>query len=172
MQMLKRGVAALLVAMLVLALVGCAQIAQQATKAAVENATGVKVDQNGQKVTVTDKNGQTSSISTDQNKLPDGLPSDVPAYSGTITAATKLDAPDTGTTYQFTVTTTDDAATVQSWYKDQLASKGWKITGTVTSGDQAMVNATKTDKNNILVTIGKNSSDGKTEVNTVADFKK
>lgn len=168
MRMLKRAAAAAIVAMLIVALAGCSMIAQKA----VENATGVKVDQSGKNVTVTGQNGQTASVSSEGGKLPDGLPSDVPAYSGTIASSARI-ATDQGVNYTFQITTSDDAATVQSWYKDQLTSKGWKVTGTVTSGaDQAMVTATKTDKNNILVTIGKNSSDGKTEVNVVADFKK
>ena len=167
MRSLKAIVVLALLALLVFSLMGCSFVAQKA----VEGATGVKVDQNGNNVTVTGKNG-TASLSSKEGKLPDGMPSDVPAYAGTIKSSATL-ATEEGTNYTFEVATSDDAATVQSWYKDKLTSSGWTVTGTVTSGSEsAMVSAKKGEKNNIVVTIGKNTSDGKTEIAVIADFKK
>ena len=167
MRSLKAIVVLALLALLVFSLAGCSFVAQKA----VEGATGVKVDQNGSNVTVTGKNG-TASLSSKEGKLPDGLPSDVPAYAGTIKSSAAI-ATDQGTNYSFEISTSDDPATVQGWYKDKLTANGWTVTGTVTGGsDSAMVSAKKGDKDNIVVTIGKNTSDGKTEVAVIADFKK
>jgi hypothetical protein len=152
----------------VLSMTGCQLIAQKA----VEGATGVKVDQsgNGKDVTVTGKNG-TASLSSQEGKLPDGLPSNVPAYDGTIKSSATL-ATDKGTNYTYTIETSDDIAAVQAWYKDQLTTKGWTVTGSVTGGtDSAMVSAKIGDTSNIVVTIGKNS-DGKTEIAVITDVKK
>ena len=167
MRSLKAIVVLALLALLVFSLAGCSFVAQKA----VEGATGVKVDQNGSNVTVTGKNG-TASVTSKEGKLPDGMPSDIPAYTGTIKSSAAI-ATDQGTNYSFEVSTSDDPSTVQSWYKDKLTSNGWTVTGTVNGGgDSAMVSAKKGDKNNIIVTIGKNTSDGKTEVAVIADFKK
>jgi hypothetical protein len=167
MRSLKAIVVLALLALLVFSLAGCGLLA----KSAVESATGVKVDQNGSNVTVTGKNG-TASISSKEGKLPDGMPADIPAYSGTIKSSAALTT-DQGTNFSFEVTTGDAPSVVQAWYKDKLTSNGWTVTGTVSGGaDSAMVSAKKGDKNNIVVTIGKNSSDGKTEVAVIADMKK
>jgi hypothetical protein len=156
--------------MLVVSLGGCANIAEQATKAAVEKTTGVKVDQNGGKTTVTDKNGQTTTLSTDQNKLPDGLPSDMPAYTGTIKASASVGG-QTGTSYTFTVETTDDVTTILDWYKKELTDKGWTVNATSTNGDAGMISAKKGENQNAVVTVGK-SSDGKSEVSNIYEVKK
>ena len=167
MRSVKAIVVLALLALLVLSLAGCSCVAQKVA----ETATGVKVDQNGNNVTVTGQNG-TASLSSKEGKLPDGMPSDVPAYAGTIKSSATLTTNE-GTNYTFTIDTSDDVSTVQGWYKDKLTSNGWTVTGTVTGGsDSAMVSAKKGEKDNIVVTIGKNSSDGKTEIAVIVDVKK
>jgi hypothetical protein len=164
---LKAIVVLALLVLLVSSLTGCSFAAQKIA----ETATGVKVDQSGNSVTVTGKNG-TASVTSKEGRLPDGLPGDVPAYAGTIKSSATL-ATDQGTNYTFQVDTPDSIATVQSWYKDKLASNGWTVTGTVTGGtDSAMVSAKKGDKSNLVVTIGKNSTSGQTEIAVIADVKK
>jgi hypothetical protein len=150
---------------------GCGLIAQQVTKSAVENATGVKVDQTGKTVTVTGTNGQQATISSAEGKLPDGLPSYVPSYNGTIKSSSQI-ATDKGTNYTFTIETSDAAASVLAWYKDHLKSNGWTATATFAAGaDQAMVQAKKAPNDTIIVTITKNS-DGKGEIATIVDIGK
>jgi hypothetical protein len=166
-----RGVVAIVLGVaLLLSVVGCAQIAQQATKSAVESATGVKVDQNGGKTTITGKDGSQATVSSGQNKLPDGLPSYMPTYAGTVKTSAVITT-DKGTNYTFTISTGDSAQTVADWYKQQLTDKGWSVTGTVMNGDQGMVSAKKGETDDAIVTIGK-GSDGQTEVAAILDVKK
>ena len=167
MKALKAIVVLALLALLLSSLTGCSYAARNLA----EQATGVKVDQNGSNVTVTGKNG-TASLSSKEGKLPDGLPGDVPAYAGTIKSSATL-ASDQGTNYSFTTETSDDVATVQSWYKDKLTAGGWTTINTVNGGgDAGMVSAKKGDKTNILVTVGKDSSGGKTQIAVIVDVKK
>jgi ABC-type oligopeptide transport system substrate-binding subunit len=162
MRQLRRIAVVALVTVALFALAGCDTIA----KKAVEKSTGVKVNDNNSEVTVTDKNGATASMSSKEGKLPDGLPDDVPAYSGTIKGSATMQTPD-GTNYTFSVETKDDPTTVVSWYKDKLAAKGWTISSTVASGDSAMIGAEKGDKNKLAVTIGRDSSSDMTVITVV-----
>ena len=74
-----------------LTLTGCGaaedEVAEQLTEEAIEQAgDGTEVDIEGEDVTLTDENGDTSSIGTD---LPDDFPvDDVPLLDGTIVSAT------------------------------------------------------------------------------------
>ena len=166
-----RGAAAIiLVAALLLPVAGCANIAQQATKSAVESATGVKVDENSGKTTITGKDGSQATLSSTEGKLPDGLPEYVPAYSGTVKNSAAITTAK-GTNFTFVVLTDDSPQTVLDWYKQQFTDKGWTVTGTVMNGDQGMVSAKKGETDNSVVTIGKNS-DGKIEIAAIVDIKK
>jgi hypothetical protein len=156
-----------LLALALFALTGCDMIA----KKAVEGATGVKVDDNNKKVTVTGKNGEQLSLSSEEGKLPDGLPDDVPVYSGTIKNPTSMTGSD-GENYSFTVETDDDAATVVSWMKDKIAEKGWTISNTITSNGTSMLSAEKGDKNTLVVNVTKDTSSGKTQVTAINSIKK
>jgi hypothetical protein len=156
-----------LLALALFALTGCEMIA----KKAVENATGVKVDENNKSITITDKEGKQLSASSAEGKVPDGLPADVPVYSGTIKNSAKMEGPQ-DTNYSFAVETGDDVATVVSWYKTKLTEKEWKISSTVTSGETAMVSAEKGETNKLVITVGKDTSSGKTQVAVINNVKK
>lgn len=154
---------------LVVSMTGCANVAEQATKSAIENATGVKVDEKNGKTTVTTKDGQ-ATLSSDQNKLPDGLPTYMPAYTGTVKASAAITT-DKGSNFSFTIETGDDAQTILNWYKAQFAEKGWTVTTTAVNGDSGMVSAKKGETDNVVVTVGKNS-EGKNEIGHILDVKK
>lgn len=154
---------------MVLSMTGCSCVAQQVSKQAIENSTGVKVDQSTGKTTITGKNGS-ATLSSGQNKLPDGLPDYVPTYSGTVKSSTSIST-DKGTNYTFLIVTADSPQTAADWYKQQFAAKGWTVTATVLNGDQGMISAKRDDTDNTVVTLGK-SSDGQTEINTIVDVKK
>jgi len=156
-----KGIASLaLIALLAFSLAGCGFIAQKA----VEKTTGVKVDESGKNVTVTGQNGEKASMSAKEGKLPDGLPTDVPVYAGTVKTSQTVST-EKGTSYIFSVETGDDVATIMAWYKKQLTDKGWTIMSTVTgSGDSGMIQAKKGEKTNIVLTLGKDSSSGKSQI--------
>ena len=104
------------------ALSGCGMLIRKGTEAA----TGVKVDQNGGKVTIQGKDGGTATVQ--EGKLPDGLPSDFPVYAGTIRLGNKITNAD-GTAFQIVIETPDDAKTVGDWYAEKLKAAGWKVEG-------------------------------------------
>ena len=110
-------VAASLVALL--AVSGCGLLVQKG----VEAATGVKVDQGTGQVTVTGKNGQTAT--SQEGKIPDGLPADFPVYQGTVKLGNKVTTPQ-GTTFQIVIETADGAKTIGDWYENKLKAADWK----------------------------------------------
>jgi len=149
---------------LALLLSGCGLVAQKA----VENATGVKVDQGGGKTTVTGPNGQSATIDQQSGKVPDGLPATVPVYQGTISGSTSVNTPD-GQSYTFTTQTTDDVATVLAWYKTQLAEKGWTVDAAAVMGtDRGLVSA-KNGTTQLAVTV--ESGNGSSKIMTVVTVK-
>lgn len=170
MRRVKGTVLLAFVVVVAFSLAGCGLIAQKA----VEQSTGVKVDQNGKSVTVTGKDGSTASMSAKEGELPKGLPADVPVYSGTVKASYVVEAPQQGgTNFMFTIQTADSGSTVMDWYKKQLEAKGWMVTGTVASGtDAGMVEAKKGANNSIIVTVSKDTSTGKTQAAIVETLKK
>jgi hypothetical protein len=166
-----RGVAAIILAIaLLLSVTGCAQIAQQATKSAVENATGVKVDQNNGKTTVTGKDGSQATISGSEGKLPDGLPTYVPTYTGTVKSSASMST-DKGTTFTFSIETADNAQTIVDWYKKAFTDKGWTVTTTAITEGGGMISAKKGETDTAVVSIS-NNSEGKNEVAMVVETKK
>jgi hypothetical protein len=135
---------------------GCAQIAEQAAKSAIEGATGVKVEDNG--VTVTGKDGQSVAIGG-ETKLPDGFPSEIPVYEGA--AITSSIATDKG--YMVGLTTPDSARTVLEWYKTELAAKGWEVKVPMESDVGGLVNGTMTGWS-LGVNVGGDSGKGETTI--------
>ena len=146
---------------LALLLSGCGMLAQKA----VQSATGVKVDQSTGKTTVTGPNGQTATVSDNPGKVPDGLPANVPVYSGTVSGSAAITTPQ-GQSYQFVVETNDDVATILEWYKKQLADKGWTVEAAATMGDskQGLVSA-KNGTSQLAVNM--DASSGATKVHTI-----
>lgn len=90
--------------------------------------------------TVTTENGTFS----DQNKLPEGWPEDVPQYpqttiqySGTVNPATGA----SGMAAAFM--STQDVATVAKDYTEAIKNAGWKIESTMDANGAKVISATK-----------------------------
>ncbi len=125
-----RVVLALAVVAALLAVTGCGALVEQAVKGGVENATGVKVDQGGNSVTVTGQDGSSMTSSAD-GKIPEGFPADMPLYTpGTIKAGIVSNA-DSGKGFMVAIETPDAWTDVFAWYEAQLKDKGWTIESTV-----------------------------------------
>ncbi|HEY3374153.1 MAG TPA: hypothetical protein VGK02_03705 [Candidatus Aquicultor sp.] len=156
----KFALLALLIAALVIC-VGCGNIAEQATKKAVENATGVKVDEKNGSVNIKTDKGE-ATISGSESKVPDGFPKDFPIYDGVkITSGLKTEA-EGKTSFQVTFETSDDVKKVVDFYKKALADNGYKISGSMEADEMASLSLKKGDADIGGVTITK--SDGKTNV--------
>jgi hypothetical protein len=129
---MRMGIVMGLVAILALSVTGCQVVAEQATKKAIEGATGVSVDENNKNVTITGKDGQKVTVSGQEGKLPEGLPSDFPNYEGTIKSSGAMEANE-GSTFTYSIATPDDVQKVVDFYKSKLTSAGWTITASTTN---------------------------------------
>lgn len=122
-------------ALLALATVGCGKSASEsAAEKVVESAMAaqgqkadVSIDSDSMKVTTSEG---TMSIG-EGTKVPDNWPSDVPVYAG-VKLVTAFSTPE-GAALQGT--TTDSAAKVESFYKDQAAKNGWTEDASVKQGE-------------------------------------
>jgi hypothetical protein len=129
---------------------GCEAIIGQAVKSGVESATGVKVDQSGDSVTMTGQDGSSVSVGED-GKLPADFPTDVPVYEGTVKTAIATDS-DKGKAFMVNVETPDAPTDVFKWYEDELASGGWTVKSTMKTGDGGLLGAEK-DTTGLTVTV-------------------
>jgi hypothetical protein len=139
---------------------GCGKVAEKAA----ESATGVKVDKQGDKVTVTGKEGEIVAI--EAGKLPEGMPEDFPIYEGEVKVGNKSESSD-GTMFQVMIVTGDDAKTVADWYEEELKAKGWTIENRVdTSAGNQVMSAVSAKKGEDQATISavEKSEDDKTGV--------
>ncbi|MDZ4064511.1 MAG: hypothetical protein U1E22_07585 [Coriobacteriia bacterium] len=158
----------LLAIVLVAGLSGCGSIA----KKAVEETTGVKVDENSGSVEVEGKDGTKMTIGTEEGELPEGLPSDVPAYDGVNVEGGVFEIPE-AKTFTFNIVTKDDVQTVADWYRSEFESRGWTIDtqGSLTVDESQMFHATKGDKLDMVATIAKDET-GDTAISCVVNEKK
>jgi len=136
---------------------GCASIMQRGAKEAVERGTGVKVDEDGNKVRVKTNEGTVEAESS-KEKVPSGFPSQFPIYEGaTVKNSSKVTSPQ-GTVFTVTWEVSDAADQVADFYKDKLPANGYTITNTVESGGQVSMVL----ENNGAVSI--KSEGGKTQI--------
>lgn len=154
----------LVAAALTVMMSGCEAIVQNAAKGAIEGATGVKVDQNGNGITVQGKDGQSISVGG-ENKVPEGFPSDIPVYAGTISASMK-----TAKGYLVTIEAADPSATVGDWYRTKLTDEGWKIVNDGTIGEGRLFTCEKGTMG-LTVAVGPGTADAPTTVQISATQK-
>jgi hypothetical protein len=150
-----RVLVALAAVVAIVAMSGCGFTVEQAVKSGVESATGVKVDTSGDAVTVTGKDG--SSTTVGGKELPAGFPSDVPVFEGAITSAMNAKG-DKGESFVVGIDAAAAPAEVAAWYKEQLASAGWTVDNSVAMGEGTAIQATKLP-NGLTVTVGPGSGE-------------
>ena len=117
-----RATTAVLLAISLVVLLGaCQDLAEEA----VEQQTGIDIEQDDEGVTITGSEGEEIQYGT--ASLPEGWPADVPVYEGVeIQASTSFTLPE-GTQMSATMTTSDAYADVAAWYKSAVADGGWTI---------------------------------------------
>jgi hypothetical protein len=157
-----------LVVMVVVALVltGC----QAAVKGALEGASGVKVDQTGEQVTVTGPDGTVATVGG--KTVPEGMPSDFPVYAGTILTSSKSTTAE-GTGFSFSMETPDAVKTVADWYKAELEKAGYSVENTFIgggSGSETAMLVAKKGTSEANITAGAES--GKTTIMSVLNVPK
>lgn len=155
------GLRVLLASLAIIALVataGCAKLVENAAKGAVENATGVKVDESKDGLTISGKDGKGSVSFGDNQKLPERFPSEVPVYEGNITTSVSAAGND-GQGFVVGIDTPDEVSKVYSWYETALADKGWTI-GTKMQSEKGASLAADNGKNKLGVMMSESSKEG------------
>lgn len=118
-------------------------------------------------------------VTTGGNRLPDNWPSDAPIYkNAVITNSVALDPTYTGTTGSNVMfTTTDSIPMITDFYKNELASNGWKVLNQgTTMGANTIISAMKDSRTftavimngstiKVMVTIGSQATKSPTAPN-------
>lgn len=126
--------------------------------AALKSDTGVNVAPDGSVQVQNDQGTYTAG----KNEVPADWPTDVPTYPGsTVEYSATANPTDGKQAHAMTLSTTDTATAVADFYKKELASKGWKIEGTMAQGDMTFLGATK---DALALSIAVSTQDGKTMV--------
>lgn len=127
-----------------LALVGCQRIAEQAvesaTEAAIEDATGNKVDIEEGSVSIEGTDGASVNIG-DSAEVPSDFPADVPVYEGTVKAAVT-----TPEGFNLTLETPDTPQQVLEFYQTRLEADGWTKEVSVSTADGGTFGAKKGER--------------------------
>jgi hypothetical protein len=139
---------------------GCAQIAEQAAKSAVESATGVKVDESNNSVSIKGAGGGLTA-STD-GKLPEGFPEDMPVYENGTIATGISSKSDKGTGFLVGIDTADTAGDVFDWYDAQLKDEGWTVKTSMKTDDGGLLGGEK-GTTSFTIAVGPGSG-GKTSI--------
>lgn len=151
------------------------KFAKGAIESAIQKQTGVKTnlsDLEKGKMTFTDpKTGSTVEIGSE--KIPDSFPKDFPVYPGAkVTSSLSGNGQAENGGFWLTLTTGDSLEKVSSYYKDNLKSKGWTITSTLTTDTNLTLGVTKgswdgsvtanregeAKETTIVIVLGQNSS--------------
>jgi hypothetical protein len=148
----KRLLALFVLALALFAMSGCQNMAEKATEAAVEKATGVDVEKNGDSVTVKTDEGE-ATVSSDA-KLPDDFPQDVPIYENATIETAITNKVDAGTSYLIGMKSDDDAGEVYAWYKQAFEDEGWTILSSMEVGDSVGGLAAEKDTRTSNLSIG------------------
>ena len=146
--MLRSAIAALIIA--ALSVTGCAQVAQKA----VEQATGVQVDQKGETVTLKGKDGEAVTLSSQTPEELKNFP---------VPQSFKLDSSGSMSSGgdKLSVATWKGKGTVQEvaqFYKKALSDKGWKEDLSFDSQDGAQLSYSNGTES-ATITINKQDSD-------------
>ncbi len=153
----------LVLATLTLGTVGCQSVAEKA----VEEATGVKVDEDEGSVTIEGEgdDGESVTISGEEGSVPEDFPDDAPLYDATVVGSSSFQSGES-VNHSVTLQTKDSIDDVAAFYQDELESEGWEIEGTFNTeadGEAAtMISAVKGTGRTII--INASHSEGITDI--------
>lgn len=110
------------------------KIAEKAVEKAIEEATGAKVEQKNDTVTITTKDGQVS-LGGESGKLPDGFP--LPAYPGAKIISSATSTEQGVKHYLVSLTSEKPAKEITAYYEQELQKKGMTLEKTDISDDSS-----------------------------------
>jgi hypothetical protein len=149
----------LVLALPAVALAGCGgddKAAEKIAEKAIEHESGGDVDIDDGEVSVTDEDGNKSTMSS-SDKLPEDFPKEIPLPDGAkVTSGTKVSTDGNGDTFAVTAEVDDDPKDVLAFYKDEL--DGFKKEMEISTDDGASAQYTN-DEWNVL--LGVSNEDGK-----------
>jgi hypothetical protein len=130
----------------------------------------VSVEQKGKdasRITVAGKDGNTSTLSFNENKVPDDYPKDIPVYSPAkvIMAQSASDQ----NARNLVLESQDPSDSIVAFYKKGLESNGWSTENTLTTPQMTMLTAKK-DKRQVVLQISDDHSK-RSIMQTAADKK-
>jgi len=99
-------------------------------------------------VTVTGKDGNTATLSFNQNKVPDDYPKDVPIYSPAKVVMSQ--SASEKNTRNLMLESADAADQIVAFYKKGLDGNGWKTESTMTTAQLTVLTATKEQRQVVL----------------------
>lgn len=130
-------VIAVLALSLVFMLTACSSLTKTATKKAVEETTGVSVDDDEGSVKIKTDEGE-AEIQSGKNELPDDFPDDFPIYKGAkVTSSTKMSI-DKGTSFHVSLEVKGSVDKVADYYKEELVDAGYTISSTMETNGNVM----------------------------------
>lgn len=151
----------------VIMLTGCSSIAENAAEKAIEGATGVKVDQEGESIKVKTKDGE-AELSGGENKIPIGFPEGLVYKGGTIGLTTKASSEDK-THFTVTFETTDKVDKVVEFYKKAIPDSGYEVETTTEISGMHMMSFIKGEGSRGQVTV-QNEDSGKTMAHIILEM--
>lgn len=117
----------LAIACMMLVATGCQNVAERAAEEIVEDATGINVEDDGDKVTIETEDGSVS-VQDGGAGLPDGFPGEVLVYEADITGSSAVSSAGE-TIFSVTQETADSFDDVVTWYRESYGSAGWTESG-------------------------------------------
>ena len=149
-----------LVIALTLAVTGCNKVAEKA----VEDATGVDVEDDS--VTITGPDDQEVTVSGSEGELPEDFPDDIPVPKGDISNSSKISAGES-TEYYVTIDVDDEPKDAYESLKSDLEDDGYTITSDMfiqdAEGDRGMLGFEKGDERGTAV-VGAGENGGKSTI--------
>ena len=112
-------------------------------------------------MTITGADGTETVLEVGKSALPKGFPEDFPVYEAKTLSGGKSEESES-ITYVVELETSDSVSKVADWYKNAIVEKGYKVTSSMTVGEDTSMVAF--EKGNLSGIVTVNSSDGKTGI--------
>lgn len=133
------------------------KVAEKTTESIIEGATGGDVDINSDSGDFSVQSGDDSFSISSENSWPDDMPSSVPEFTyGTIGVSSTSSSGDGS---GWSLTFADVESNAYDKYASDLESAGWNETGTITSGDDKILNM-ESDSYYLIFTYNSSDSTG------------
>ena len=164
----------LILAVAILSLGCCPALTKKATEEAVEETTGVEVDEDEGKVTIETEEGK-AEMGGETGDLPEGFPGDFPIYKGVNEFESTRVEVEKNINFSVHYHTDDSVPDVADFYKENLPKKGYKIVSDIKIENNVTYSFDKNGKEigTVTTTVEETeTSKGKTRILINLEYKK